>query len=544
MNDNQRIAKSNTSGVPYVPLAQSARECHPEALRASSMNQNESPARALRTTTHIEGSSPSSAGTTSLADRLRRTARTWAINTRNTAAYLLSGGRQTVHEGRYDRWRGTWTNWSRTFEAQPQRFEMPETEEEICSIVRASSKLRVVAGGHSFNASPLTNGTMLSLDHYNRIISVDRTSRVVHVQAGVRLRDLTEHLQPLGLALPVLGSTNAQSIGGLVATDLHGTGRDHGFLSEQILSLRIVDASGEPRTFRRGSDVFHAAIGALGTCGLVTDVELQCVPAFNLEKSLQIVPRRWVRAHIDQILADNHHVSFYYAGGVDVHNVRMNLWNRTDKTPDRALVLKKMSYELLDMLVSGYLLGLSKLLDMADSFATLGLLFFKATMDGRITVYPAAPGFSRKLYYHHDEIEYGVPYEVHQECLDEVLALLRRKRFLTIVEVRFTPDTSSALLGPGVGRRTCFIELAPSLSLDSSEIFAEVEAIFARYGGQPHLGKKTSVTGAAMAEMYRARWEKFCEVRRQQDPGGKFLNDFSSLFQVEAEVPASTSAAA
>jgi hypothetical protein len=197
-----------------------------------------------------------------------------------------------------------------------------------------------------------------------------------------------------------------------------------------------------------------------------------------------------------------------------------------------------MTYELLDMLISGYLLGLSRLLDMADSFATLGLLFFKATMHGRITVYPSPSGFARKLFYHHDEIEYGVPYETHRDCLDEILAMLRRRRFLSIVEVRFTPDTSSALLGPGAGRRTCFIELAPSLSLDSTEVFAEAEAIFARYGGQPHLGKKTGATSADMAALFQARWLRFCEARQQQDPAGKFLNDFCALFQVAEEAPA------
>lgn len=543
MSENARVSQPSSSVSPRVSRAEEVPGFDPETLRATSMNENESPA-GPRPATGPASSRPPRKGAARLIDRLKRTARTWAINTGNTAVYLLSGGRQTRHEGRYDPSRGTWTNWSRTFEAQPQRFAMPETEEEICALVRESSKVRVVASGHSFNASPLTSGTMISLDHYNRILSVDLTTRVVHVQAGARLRDLNEHLQALGLAFPVLGSTNAQSVGGLVATDLHGTGRDHGFLSEQILSLRIVDAAGVARTFRRGSDVFHAAIGGLGTCGLVIAVELQCVPGFNLEKSLQIVPRRWVRDNIDQILAGNDHVSFYYAGGVDVANVRMNLWNRTEKPASRWLGARKMTYELLDMLISGYLLGVSRLLDMANAFATLGLLFFKATMHGRITVYPSAPGFARKLYYHHDEIEYGVPYETHQACLDEILAMLRRRRFLSIVEVRFTPDTSSALLGPGVGRRTCFIELAPSLSLDSAEVFAEAEAIFARYRGQPHLGKKTTLTSADMAELYQARWQTFCEARRQQDPGGKFLNDFGALFQVDEEASTRTSAAA
>ena len=60
------------------------------------------------------------------------------------------------------------------------------------------------------------------------------------VQAGVRLRDLNKSLWSAGLALPVLGSTDAQSLGGLIASDLHGTGRDHGFLSEQVLALTVL----------------------------------------------------------------------------------------------------------------------------------------------------------------------------------------------------------------------------------------------------------------------------------------------------------------
>lgn len=483
-------------------------------------------------------------GLARMGQRLKRAARTWAINTANTVVYVTSGGRRTLHEGRYEPWRGTWTNWSRTFEAQPQRFEMPATEADICRVVRAASKLRVVGSGHSFNASPLSSGTMLSLDAYDQILSLDTTTRVVRVQAGIRLRDLTDRLAEVGLAFPVLGSTNAQSIGGLIATDLHGTGRDHGFLSEQILSLRIVDAAGVARTFRRGTDVFHAAIGAIGTCGVVIEVEIQCVPAYNLAKSLRMVDRHWVRDNIDAIIADNDHVSFYYIAGVDADSVRMNLWNRTEQPPGRALGAKKMIHELIDMAVSGYLLGLSRLLDLASPFAALGALFFKLTMDGRITVFPAAMGFARKLYYHHDELEYGVPYERHRECLDEVLALLRRRRFVTVVEVRFTPDTASGLIGPGAGGRTCYIELAPSLSLDGTEIFAEVETIFARYGARPHLGKKTGATSATMAETHQARWARFCAARRQQDPADKFLNDFGVLFQVDEDAPARASAAA
>ncbi|WP_281319658.1 D-arabinono-1,4-lactone oxidase [Polyangium sp. y55x31] len=460
------------------------------------------------------------------ADRIERIARTWTINTANTVVYILSFGEHVLHEGRYARLRGIWSNWSRSFESQPASFETPETEEEICRIVRESTRLRAVGGGHTFNASPLTNGTMLSLDRYTKVLSIDEVTRRVRVQTGIRLRDLTAVLLDHGLALSVQGSTDAQSLAGLLSTDIHGTGRDDGFLSSNVLSLRLVDAEGRARTLYPKDEMFHAALGGLGACGVITEVEIQCESAYNLRKSVEIVERDWVTKNIDAILEEHKHVSFYYIGGVYTESVRMNVWDRTVEPPTSLYRLHKMRLELTDMLVSGYALGLAKLLDLSDLVANLGLGFMRLTMNGHSTVYPAREGFPRKLFYRHDELEYGVPYDAHQACLDEVFAYLEEKRFLTIIEVRFTPDKSQSLLGPGVGRRTCFIELAPSLSVDSTKVFADVEEILWKHGGQLHFGKATRAGAKEMAAMYGERFTRFQRARHAADPRGKFVNDF------------------
>ncbi|MGK3985840.1 D-arabinono-1,4-lactone oxidase [Sorangium sp. So ce136] len=470
-------------------------------------------------------------------DRARRIARTWTINTVNSCVYLLSGGKTTLHEGHYDRARGTWSNWSKTFSARPRRFETPESEAEIRQAVRSSKKVRVVGGGHTFNGGPLTGETMLSLDRYNKVLSVDPETGIARVQAGIRLRDLMAQLQESGLSLPVLGSTSTQSVGGLVATDLHGSGRANGFLSEQVRSLRIVNAAGEAETFQRGSEVFHAAFGAIGTCGVVSEVELECIPAYNLGKELRIVRSEWIDRNIDRILEENEHTSFYYIGGVDIKHVRMNLWRRTVLDPPASVRAQKMLDELIDMLLSGYLLGLARVLKVSRPTAALGLLFFKVTMDGRSVVHPSADGFSRKLFYHHDEIEYGVPYEVHKECLKELEGMLQENCYTTIIEVRFTPDKSRGLIGPGVGRRTCYIELAPSLSLDSTPMFEEAERIFLKYDGYPHLGKFTRLTAAELQAIHGDRFASFQRARRRQDPEGKFLNEFAARVLGIIEVP-------
>jgi hypothetical protein len=102
-----------------------------------------------------------------------------------------------------------------------------------------------------------------------------------------------------------------------------------------------------------------------------------------------------------------------------------------------------------------------------------------------------------------------------------------------IVEIRFSPDKSHALLGPGVGRRTCYIELAPSLSFDSRDIFKKFEEIMHRYQGQPHLGKKTDLKAGDLKRIYGERFKRFTKVREQQDPNGKFLNAFTERVFVE-----------
>jgi hypothetical protein len=77
----------------------------------------------------------------------------------------------------------------------------------------------------------------------------------------MRLRDFIKKIEEKGWDLPVLGSTGtfilhppynvslfiankiykaAQSIGGLVATDLHSTGRNHGFLSQQVCFILFI----------------------------------------------------------------------------------------------------------------------------------------------------------------------------------------------------------------------------------------------------------------------------------------------------------------
>src|SRR5690606_11853584 len=169
------------------------------------------------------------------------------------------------------------------------------------------------------------------------------------------------------LALPVLGSTDAQSLAGLVATDLHGTGRDHGFLSEQLLSLRVIAADGTAQTVKPGDPLFHAAIGAIGCCGVVAGGELALVDAYHLAKGSTMVDRKQAEADIDGLLQDHEHLSFYYVGGSDdSESIRMHTWDRTTAPLSEGWEQHKLRSELADFAISAFWSGVAEMLADID----------------------------------------------------------------------------------------------------------------------------------------------------------------------------------
>lgn len=435
------------------------------------------------------------------------------------------------HEGHYDATERRWVNWSGDYACEPARYLCPRSEEEIREAVRTAHRLRVVGAGHSFNASPLTQGTLLSLDAYDAVLAVDADRGLARVQAGVRARDLNRALWAAGLALPVLGSTDAQAIGGLLATDLHGTGRTHGFLSTQVRALRIVAADGTVREVRAGEPLFHAALGGLGVCGVVTEVELALVPRFHLAKTTAMVDRERSEAELERLIDENDHLSFYYVGGAtEGESVRMHTWNRTAEPLTSDWERQRARAELQDFAIAAWVPAAASLLADLDEDSPLSNLL---APDKRL-VMPSSDGFGRKLFYLHDEIEFSVPHAAWRPCIERTLALLAQRDFGSIIEVRFTPNRSQALLRPeDADGRSAWIELATPQNADRAALYDDFESLMRAYGGRPHLGKKTRATAADLRAIYGERFEAFTAVRRAQDPVGKFLNETTERLFVD-----------
>jgi FAD/FMN-containing dehydrogenase len=162
----------------------------------------------------------------------------------NIILYAGSFGKYIWLEGRFKN--GVYRNWSRVLAYKPKKYLTPATEEEIIQIIKESEKIRVVGAGHSFNRGAVSDEVLVSLDKYSGIVWKDLNEKRVCVKGGTRVRDISEILwKKYNLALIALPSHDAQSIAGILATDVHGTGREYGFVNQSVLKIKLIDGRGE-----------------------------------------------------------------------------------------------------------------------------------------------------------------------------------------------------------------------------------------------------------------------------------------------------------
>lgn len=178
--------------------------------------------------------------------------------------------------------------WARTFWSFPELYIQPQSEAEIEKVVGLARRCRrrIVTTGCAHSPSDLTctSSWLLNLDAFGRILAIDTRSHLVTVQSGIRLSALCAELERHGLSMPNLGSINEQSLAGAISTGTHGSSAVHGLLSEAITELRITLADGTTRTCSPtvDPDLFRAAVLSLGAVGIITEITMRVVPAFNL----------------------------------------------------------------------------------------------------------------------------------------------------------------------------------------------------------------------------------------------------------------------
>jgi D-arabinono-1,4-lactone oxidase/FAD binding domain len=444
----------------------------------------------------------------------------------NIILNALTLGRYVWLEGRVRR--GVFMNWAKRFRYAPGEFVRPTTEDEILDLARSSRSLRVFGSGHSFNTGVVSEETLVSLDEYSGLVWRDRGKGQIAVKGGTRVRDVIELLFDEGLAFHALPSHDAQSIAGILSTDVHGTGKDWGFVSQSVVRLKLIDGKGDLHECRPSDDLFKAAIGGIGAVGMITEVVIQGVDRFNVEQRVWISDLSSVEKNIDRLLEENDHFSLYLFPFST--RCQINTWNRTNKRHSFLGDLREFINISIDALMAAWIGNLAAYMGWLRAFSSLA---YGARLGSHL-VLESNRSFNRTIYHLHQELEFTVLFEETFETCRRFIGLYEEMYSsgglpYALFEVRFTPDGHDrTLIGAGRDRRCTWIDLVCNDSRGFEEYYAAAEDLIREIGGRPHLGKYCeSFTRADLEALHGENFARFLTLVEEHDPEGRFANEFT-----------------
>jgi L-gulono-1,4-lactone dehydrogenase len=424
----------------------------------------------------------------------------------------------------------TWTTWAGTATARPVAIAHPASTDEVAAVVREARErsltVKAVGSGHSFTDIAITDGVLVELDRLSGVVSADVPTGRVRVLGGTPLHRLNAALAALGLAMPNLGDIDRQTITGALATSTHGTGARFRGLADAVVGVTIVLADGSVHDCDADHepDLFESARVSLGALGIVTQVTLQCVPAFLLHAREEPGTLSATLDELDDLVDGTDHFEFYWFP----HTDRV-LTKRNTRLPVEAGAqpLPRWRAWLDDDLLSNRVFeGVNRVAAARPQWVPRINQLSSRVLSAREFTTASHEVFASQRDVRFREMEYAVPRESARDVITALARMVddRGFRLPFPVEVRFT-GADDVWMSTAHGRDSCYIAVHQYHRMEHRDYFDAFEAIARTVDGRPHWGKLHGRTRADLEPVY-PRFGDFIAVRDRVDPDRLFANPY------------------
>jgi FAD/FMN-containing dehydrogenase len=393
---------------------------------------------------------------------------------------------------------GVWTNWVGNQSFTPADVLEATSEEEVqqavARAIETGRTVRTVGTAHSF--TPIVEAdVLLDTSAMRGLVDIDASRLTVTAGPKTTIGDFGDPLWEHGLALANQGDIDTQGIAGAIATATHGSGLRQPNFSAALAGARIVDGMGNIVVVSddENPDVLPALQTSIGLLGIMTEVTLKVVPAYDLRARVDIMTYDQVMERFESDLEEYRHFGLFWMP-TDASAV---LYNLHDAGADDCVVKRYREVEV---------------------GTRIDDLLPEERIDRSYRIYPMFydPNFH--------EVEYFLPIEQAREIMDRMRALMLEWLPLSIypLEIRVVA-ADEAWMSPNYQRDNLVVSISGEPGTDYWPYLRACDDLFAEYDGRPHWGKIHFMTAERIAGLF-PRYQDFLEMRRRFDPKGTFLN--------------------
>ncbi|QKX15654.1 FAD-binding oxidoreductase [Microbulbifer sp. YPW1] len=400
--------------------------------------------------------------------------------------------------------------------------EFPVGDECVMKLIEAHGSGPLIGRGlgRSYGDSALAPTAVHSayLDYFRYF---DKQTGILRCAAGVSLASVLELIVPEGWFLPVTPGTKYVTVGGAVASDVHG--KNHhidGCFSEFVQSITIATANGIVECSKTSNaELFCATCGGMGLTGFILEVEIRLKRISSSFIQATTIKTKNIAETVEAL--DIHRSATYSVAWIDCLS--------TGKGLGRSLI---MLGEHADDggLQTGCKARLSVPFDVPGLFLNgVTMQAFNSVYYHRVTkaksrslvsyepyFYPLDGVRNWNRLYGSDgflQYQFVIPRKAGIEGLTVILnrlAASKRGSFLAVLKL-FGEENSNYLSFPMEGY---------TLALDlkrSPEVFAlldELDDVVVGLGGRIYLAKDARMSKSIFQASYPG-WESFSQLRRQ-----------------------------
>lgn len=148
------------------------------------------------------------------------------------------------------------------------------TKDNLKNILKENSTFISFGNGRSYGDSALNENIIYTKPH-NYFLDFDEENGILHCQSGVLLSEIIEAFVPRGWFLKVTPGTKLITIGGAIASDVHGKNHHvEGCFSSCVEEFNLMLPNGEIKNVKKDDELFLATCGGMGLTGVILDAKI------------------------------------------------------------------------------------------------------------------------------------------------------------------------------------------------------------------------------------------------------------------------------